>query len=61
MSDFVVAFGLVLVIEGLGFAAFPHAARRAVTAVLETPDAILRTVGLASAVIGLLLVWAIRG
>ncbi len=61
MSDLVVAVGLVFVIEGLVFAAFPHAAKRAVTAMLETPDATLRTVGLASAVMGLLLVWAIRG
>jgi len=61
MSDFLVAFGLVLVIEGLGFAAFPHAAKRAVTAVLETPDAILRMVGLVSALAGVVLVWAIRG
>lgn len=61
MSDFLVALGLVFVIEGIVFAAFPHAAKRGVTAVLETPDAILRGVGLASAVLGLLLVWAIRG
>ncbi len=61
MSDFLVALGLVFVIEGLGFAAFPHAAKRAMTAVLETPDPILRVVGLASAVVGLALVWAIRG
>jgi len=61
MSDFLVALGLVFVIEGLCFAAFPHAAKRAVTAVLETPDAILRMIGLASALVGLALVWAIRG
>jgi len=61
MSDFLVALGLVFVIEGLGFAAFPHAAKRAVTSVLETSDATLRMVGLASALIGLILVWAIRG
>jgi hypothetical protein len=61
MSDFVVALGLVFVIEGIIFAAFPESAKRAVTAVLETPDAVLRLVGLASAVVGLLLVWLIRG
>jgi uncharacterized protein YjeT (DUF2065 family) len=61
MSDFLVALGLVFVIEGIVFAAFPDATKRAVTAVLETPDAVLRIVGLASAVLGLLLVWLIRG
>lgn len=61
MSDFVAALGLVLVIEGIVFAAFPHSTKRAVTAMVETPDATLRNVGLASALVGLLLVWAIRG
>ncbi len=61
MSDFLVALGLVFVIEGIVFAAFPLAAKRAVTAMLETPDAVLRVVGLASAIFGLLLVWLIRG
>jgi uncharacterized protein len=61
MYDFLVALGLVFVIEGLIFAAFPEKAKRAVTAVLETPDAVLRAVGLASALVGVLLVWLIRG
>ena len=61
MSDFLVAFGLVFVIEGLAFAAFPQATKRAVAAVLETPDAVLRAVGLGSALFGLVVVWLIRG
>jgi uncharacterized protein len=61
MYDFLVALGLVFVIEGLIFAAFPEKAKHAVTAVLETPDSVLRAVGLASALLGLLLVWLIRG
>ena len=61
MYDFLVALGLVFIIEGVVFAAFPNSAKRAVTAVLETPDAVLRIVGLASAVFGLLVVWLIRG
>jgi hypothetical protein len=60
MSDFFVALGLVFVIEGVVFAAFPEAAKRGVTAVLETPDTVLRLVGLASALLGLLLVWFVR-
>jgi uncharacterized protein YjeT (DUF2065 family) len=61
MSDFLVAVGLVFVIEGLAFAAFPQATRRAVAAVMETPDVVLRAVGLGSALFGLVLVWLIRG
>ena len=61
MSDFLVALGLVFVIEGVLFAVFPQTARNAVAAVLATPDVVLRLVGLMSAVFGLLLVWLIRG
>jgi len=61
MSDFLVALGLVFVIEGVVFAAFPEACKRAVTAVVETPVPMLRGVGLASAAAGVLLVWLIRG
>ena len=42
MSDFLAALGLVFVIEGLIFAAFPGHAKEAMMSVLETPDATLR-------------------
>jgi uncharacterized protein YjeT (DUF2065 family) len=61
MKDFLVALGLFFAIEGLFFAAFPGAAKRAVTAVLESPDAVLRVVGIASAVIGVVLIGVVRG
>jgi uncharacterized protein YjeT (DUF2065 family) len=61
MSDFLVALGLVFVIEGLLFAAFPATTKRAVAQVLETPETALRLVGIVSAVIGLILVWLVRG
>jgi uncharacterized protein len=61
MSDFVVALGLVFVIEGLVFAAFPEATRRAIAAVLDTPDQALRLIGLLSAMFGIALIWLTRG
>jgi hypothetical protein len=61
MSDFVAALGLVFVIEGLLFAAFPGQAKRAMESVLETPDGTLRTIGLVSALVGLVVVWLVRG
>jgi len=61
MSDLIVALGLVLVIEGLMLAAAPGAVRRAMEAVEQLPDAPLRLSGLVGAVIGLLIVWLIRG
>ena len=61
MRDFLVALGLVFVIEGIVFAAFPEAAKRAVANVLQTPDAVLRLFGLGSALVCVLLVWLVRG
>lgn len=61
MSDFLAALGLVFVIEGLIFAAFPEAAKRAMTSVLETQDISLRFIGVGSAVVGLVMVWLVRG
>ena len=61
MSDFLAAFGLVFVIEGLVFAAFPGPAKRAMASVVETPDMTLRVIGIGSAVVGLILVWLVRG
>jgi uncharacterized protein YjeT (DUF2065 family) len=61
VSDFLVALGLVFVIEGLVFAAFPGPAKRAMASVLDTPDLPLRMIGIGSAVIGLIFVWLARG
>ena len=61
MTDFVVALGLVFVLEGLLFAAFPDLAKKALHSVIETPDHFLRIVGISSAVVGVLLIWLIRG
>jgi hypothetical protein len=51
----------VLVIEGLIFAAFPGAAKRMAASALATPEASLRTAGVVSALIGVVVVWLMRG
>ena len=61
MSDFVVAIGLVFALEGILFAAFPGLVKRAMAHVGETPDGPLRLIGIASAVLGVVLVWLVRG
>ena len=61
MSDFVVALGLVFALEGLVFAALPGVAKRAMAHVTETPDNALRIIGIVSAIIGVLVVWLVRG
>jgi uncharacterized protein len=60
MSDFLAALGLVFVIEGLIFAAFPLQAKRAMQSVLETPEVTLRLIGLGAALIGVIVVWLVR-
>ena len=61
MSDFVVAIGLVLAIEGLIFAAFPGVAKRLAANALESPESSLRIAGVVSAVLGIIIVWLVRG
>ena len=61
MAQFIAAIGLVLVIEGLLFAAFPRFAKRLVASALESPETSLRVAGIASAVLGILLIWIVRG
>jgi uncharacterized protein YjeT (DUF2065 family) len=59
-SDLLIGVGILLVIEGLLFAALPNWMREAMKSAILTPDNILRGVGLASAVLGLILIWLIR-
>jgi uncharacterized protein YjeT (DUF2065 family) len=61
MKDFVVALGLVLVIEGLILAAFPARIRDALETMRVTPDQQLRIVGLVAAVLGVGVIWWMRG
>ena len=61
MAQFIVAIGLVLVIEGLLFAAFPRVAKRLAASALESPETSLRIAGIVSAVLGIVLIWFVRG
>ncbi|MET0314637.1 DUF2065 domain-containing protein [Hansschlegelia quercus] len=61
MSDFFAALGLVLAIEGLLFAGFPAAAKKASANIVATPDQALRWVGVLSALLGVVIVWVVRG
>jgi uncharacterized protein YjeT (DUF2065 family) len=61
MIDFLVALGLVFVIEGILLAAFPGGAKRTMANVMELPDSVLRASGVIAAAVGLVIVWLIRG
>ena len=55
------AIGLVLAIEGLLFAALPSVAKRLAATALETPEGALRIAGVISALLGVLVIWLVRG
>ncbi|HYF55105.1 MAG TPA: DUF2065 domain-containing protein [Salinarimonas sp.] len=61
MRDLLAALGLVLAVEGILFAAFPEAVRRAMIDAAQSPTDRMRLVGIASAALGVLLLWAARG
>ena len=61
MSDLIVGFGLVLVLEGMLWAVAPDMARRLLEIASETAPATLRTSGWIAMAAGLALVWLVRG
>ena len=60
MTDFLAALGLFFAIEGMLLAAFPGGAKRTMAAVVDTPDGPLRIAGIASALVGVAIVWFVR-
>lgn len=61
MSDFIVAIGLVLVIEGILYAAFPGFLKKALEMLAGMPESQTRMVGLTLALAGITIVWLVRG
>lgn len=60
MRDLLTALALVLVIEGVAWAACPEAMQRLMIRVLAAEPAGLRLVGLLTAICGVAGVWAVR-
>jgi uncharacterized protein YjeT (DUF2065 family) len=61
MSDLLVALGLVLVLEGLLWAAIPGLAIKWLTTAAKLPEQALRTAGAAAIAAGVVVVWLVRG
>ncbi|HBQ23149.1 MAG TPA: DUF2065 domain-containing protein [Alphaproteobacteria bacterium] len=61
MTDLLVGIALVFVVEGLLYALFPQAALNLAERMRSLPQEQLRIAGLMSAILGLGLVWLIRG
>ena len=60
MHDLFVALALVLVIEGLLYAAFPRQMRSLVERMTQFTDTALRQTGLLTAAVGLAFIWIIK-
>lgn len=61
MEELIVAFGLVLVIEGLLWAMIPLYALKMMEAMSKLPEASLRGGGVAAVALGVLVIWLARG
>lgn len=61
MSDLLVAIGLLLAIEGALYALAPNLMRRMMSVVFAQPEQQLRIAGVVAAVVGVGIVWAVRG
>ncbi|WP_370678065.1 DUF2065 domain-containing protein [Pleomorphomonas sp. PLEO] len=61
MNDFLVAVGLMAVLEGLLYAAAPSLMRKGIRQMLEASDFWLRIGGVAAMAAGVAVVWAVRG
>jgi uncharacterized protein len=61
MKDLLVGAGLVLVIEGLLWAAAPQLGVRLLAAAAQLPESVLRTAGAAAMAAGVMVVWLARG
>jgi len=60
MTDFFVAIGLAITLEGILYALFPDAMKRMMMQVLATPSNAVRGAGITAAIIGVALIWLIR-
>lgn len=61
MSELVTALGLVLVIEGMLYAAFPGGIKQMMATAQHLPDRTLRNGGLVALALGVAIVWLARG
>ena len=61
MSDLLVAVALVLVLEGLLWAAAPQLGLKLLMAAAQTPEQRLRIGGAVAVAAGIVIVWLVRG
>ena len=60
MKEFIIAIGLVLVIEGLLCALFPSKIKNMTRLIQTMPDKNLKKTGIIFAIIGFIIIWYIK-
>jgi uncharacterized protein YjeT (DUF2065 family) len=60
MNEFIVALGLLFVIEGVLYFAFPEQMKKMMMVMKDLPAQKLRSGGLFFAIIGFILIWVIK-
>ncbi|NQV59754.1 MAG: DUF2065 domain-containing protein [Alphaproteobacteria bacterium] len=60
MIDLFVVLGLILVLEGGVYAAFPAGMKRMMAMMIQQPDDALRLSGLAAATFGVGIIWIVK-
>ena len=61
MNELFSALALAIALEGIVYALFPDRMKRVMSIAIEQPTANLRFVGLLAAVLGVVIIWVIRG
>lgn len=61
MTDFLVAIGLAITLEGILYAVFPDGMKKMMMQILAMPSNSVRSAGITAAMIGVALVWLVRG
>lgn len=61
MKDFLSAMGLVLILEGIPYFIAPARMRQWVITIADLPDTLLRRTGFVLMLLGLLVVYLVRG
>ena len=61
MNEFVIAIGLLFVIEGLVFSLMPTMVKQMAEEVLNKSESTLRMIGVIAMIIGVFAVWLVKG
>ncbi len=60
MQEFIIAIGLVLVIEGVCYALFPNAMKNMMKFAIEQDNGDISKVGIAAALVGVVIIYSMK-